>query len=202
MNEIMEARLYGARMAARDLRLWGLDAYMLRYPVPLRRYEMASGVEYRQEALWMHRRTAGMLYDGMVFVSGASSPEEARFTFTHEIAHRRLETNHVSDRDDVAEAAADAYAGSLLVPETVLRRVLQARGIYTEMPFLFEDLVILRDELYSVARGSDRREHFKVHVHTLVIALADAGLVEGEVPFENHMPLLRRLSNVWWTKAI
>ena len=163
---------------------------------------MASGLEYRQEALWQHRKTAGVLYDGMVFVSGASSPEEARFTFVHEIAHRRLETNHVSNRDDVAETASDAYAGSLLVPEAVLRRVLRSRGIYPDMPFLFHDLVTLRDELYSVARGTDRRENFKVHVHTLVIALADAGLIDGEVPFESHVRLLHRLDDAWWTSAV
>ena len=196
-NSLAAAREHGARLAARDVRLWGLDAHTLRYPVPLGRYAVASGIEYRPEPLWRHRRTAGVLCEGMVFVSGAASPEETRFTFAHELGHRRLETNHGEGKDPLAEAAADAYAGGLLVSEPVLRRIFASRGIPLDMPLLPLDLVRSRDEISSIACCHDGRQNFKVHVKTLVIALADNGFIEGETPFESHWLLLNHLSQSW-----
>lgn len=189
-NELQQAREYGARVAARDVCLWGLDNSCLVYPVSLHRYMTASGLNFVSEALWKHRNCSGMLINGHVLVSGGLSPTETRFTVAHEVGHHRLKTIHGSASDPIIEAGADGYAGAVLVPEVVMERLFSLRGVALGMPFTPQDLVLMQEVLVAAARGTDRKAHFKVSVETLLLALADAGLVVGEEPFDSHYHLL------------
>lgn len=189
-NDLHQAREHGSRVAARDVRLWGLDNSCLVYPVSLHRYMTASGLNFVSDALWKHRSCSGMLVNGNVIVSGGLSPIETRFTVAHEIGHHRLGTTHGVASDPLIEAEADGYAGGLLMPEVVLEKLFWRRGITLGMPFTPRDLVYIRSVLVAVARGTDRKPHLKVSVETLLLAMADAGLIDGEEPFECHYRLL------------
>lgn len=72
---------------------------------------------------------SGMLRDGMIYVNYTDMPQRQRFTIAHEIAHSVLhETKSDLHRQDgvrtQVEREADAFAGALLIPEVLLRRLI------------------------------------------------------------------------------
>ena len=202
MDRLVMARQLGAEIAARDVRLWGLDGYTVSYPVPIGRYMLLSGLQYERTALWRHRRTAGVLYGDTIITSGGIGPCETRFTVAHEIGHRRVGAYNLPLLEGKEmEVAADAYAGALLVPPEVMLRLFRMRGLYLSMPLLPVDLVDMYDDIVELAHSRGTWRNFKVSTNVLVIALADAGLIDGEAPYTSHWSLIQYVNRVWYGRV-
>lgn len=73
------------------------------------------------------RRSSGQAHLPVVVANGQFTLERRRFTLAHELAHRLIETDTLSDRD--GEEAANLFAGAFLMPrEHLLREVGRRRN--------------------------------------------------------------------------
>jgi predicted nucleic acid-binding Zn-ribbon protein len=117
-------------------------------PVDVVAIASALGMPIAYEALG---NVDGELRKGRIRVNKDHHPVRQRFTIAHEIGHVRLHTSH-GVRGSKAEREANAFAGTLLVPPSMLRVAVTATPEFERLRQLFQ---VSRDVL-SIALDQAR----------------------------------------------
>ncbi len=177
---------WAAERLIADLRSTNPD--LVRMPRPIVEIAREFGVEYDPLRPGLGIHFSGLLDGNKIYVSDNDSVHRVRYTIAHELAHYLLGSTlhnglsfrglHTTEHQDV-EAEADGFASGLLLDQPRLRDLLA--GMIPDLCGLsVEGWADMECEHRVISRITTT---CNVSYPMVLQALADAGLVEGIMPW-------------------
>jgi hypothetical protein len=130
-RERREGRIGFARTCARDVRE---QHHPGGPPIPVRAIAATLGLEVREKPTLGNLR--GRLNENVIEVPKDDHEWIKRFSIAHELGHVVLETTHQDGSP--AEREANAFAGELLIPGTLLREQMQSETSIEALVRIFQ----------------------------------------------------------------